>query len=114
MHDQVISFILSNNVSIALSMLAFLLACLYVLDFILVKNGRKRHMRKEGILLRIFNWVAFGVIFLLFGQVILVKEVETWRATARMALTFLMLSEALFEIATLIPAIKRIIWKKGI
>ncbi len=114
MHDQSIEYILSNQVSIGLSILAFILVGLYLLDLLLINNGVKRPMRKEGIIVRLFNWLAFGFVFLLFGQVIPLKEVETWRAAARLALLFLMLSEAIFEIVTLIPVIKRVPWKKEI
>ena len=112
MHDEYIGYVLSNEVSIGLAVLAFILVGLYILDLLLVNKGMKRLMRREGILLRLFNWAAFGFIFLLFGQVIELRSVETWRAAARMALSFLMISEAIFEIATLIPSIKRALWKK--
>lgn len=114
MHDQWVAYVLSNSASIGLAGLAFLLAVLYSIDLILINNGVKRSMRKEGIAIRLINWLAFGFIFLLFGQIIPLKEIYTWRAAARLALSFLMLSEALFEIITLIPAIKRVSWKKEI
>ena len=112
MHTKAVDFVLGNDVSFALSLLAFLLASLYVFDLLLVNNGMKRPIRKEGILLRIFNWAMFGVVFLLFGQIIGLKDIFTWRAAARIALLSLMVSEGLFEISTLIPAIKRALWKK--
>ena len=114
MHDEWIGYILSNSASIGLAVLAFLLVVLYSIDLLLINGGIKRPMRKEGIAIRLINWLAFGFIFLLFGQIIPLKDLSTWRAAARMALGFLMVSEALFEIITLLPAIKRVSWKKEI
>jgi hypothetical protein len=114
MHDEWVTYILGNSVSITLSVLAFLLVVLYLIDLLLINNGSKRAMRREGIAIRLINWFAFGLIFLFFGQIIPVKDIQTWRAAARLALLFLMLSEALFEIITIIPAIKRAPWKKEI
>jgi len=114
MHDKWVESILSNNMSILLAGLAFLLVFLYSIDLFLIKTGVKQVMRREGVVIRLINWLAFGFIFLLFGQIIPLKDLPTWRAAARMALGFLMLSEAVFEIITLIPAIKRVLWKKEI
>jgi hypothetical protein len=112
MHEQCVELVLSNGMSIILAGLAFLLAVLYLIDLLLINSGVKRPMRKEGIAIRLINWLAFGFIFLLFGQIVPLKDIYTWRAAARLALAFLMLSEALFEIITLIPAIKGTLWKK--
>ena len=109
MPDQWMAYVLNTNVSIALSALAFLLVVLYSIDLLLITKGEKRVMRREGIAIRLINWLAFGFIFLLFGQVIPLKDVETWRAVARLALSFLMVSEALFEIITLAPSVKRVL-----
>ena len=112
MHDEWIAYVLSTNISMALSALAFLLVALYSIDLLLISKGEKRAMRREGIAIRLINWLAFGFIFLLFGQVIPLKDIETWRAVARISLSFLMLSEALFEIMTLAPSVKRVLWNK--
>jgi len=114
MHNQAIDAVLSNNMSIGLAALAFALAILYLIDLLLINNGAKRPMRREGIAVRLINWLAFGFVFLLFGQIIPLQDIEAWRAAARMALGFLMLSEALFEIMTLIPVTKRVLWQKEI
>ena len=110
-HNKWIQFILSDPVSVSLSVLAFLLAFLYLLDFLFLRN-RSRRIITEGLLVRIVNWSIFGLVFLLFGQIIQLKDLLTWRALARMALMSLILSEMAFQIVTMWPATKRKLWKR--
>jgi len=114
MHDKYIEYILSDQTSIGIAIFAFILVGLYAIDLFIINGGAKRPVGKEGIAVRIVNWLAFGFVFLLFGRIIPLKDVQTWRAAARLALLFLMLSEAIFEVATLIPVIKRAKWMKKI
>lgn len=111
-HDKVITFILSDSASLFLAGSAFLLAILYFIDLLLVSRGYQRIFSKYGVFARIVNWVAFGFVFLLFGRIIPLKDLLTWRASARLLLMFLILSEMLFLVVTMIPALKRKPWKK--
>jgi len=110
LHDQWVSYILSTNTSVVLAVLAFVLAILYLVDVLLITNG-SRKVIKEGLIVRIVNWSIFGTVFLLFAGVITLMDLVTWRATARLALLFLMLSEAAFQVTTMYPALKRKLWK---
>lgn len=114
MHETVIHYIIGVQASIILALLALFLALLYALDVILMNSGRKIALRKEGIIVRAVNWLVFGFVFLLFGRIIELMEIETWRASARLALLFLVLSEIAFEVTTMWPEIKRMLWKKEI
>ena len=47
---------------------------------------------------RAINWGVFGIIFFLFDPITSAAGLLTWRATARIALFFLMLSELAYQI----------------
>ena len=114
MHETVIHYIIGVQASQILALLAFFLAVLYFIDFFLTNTGRKVSRRREGLLVRALNWGLFGFIFLFFGKIIPLSELEVWRAGARIALFFLILSESLWELTTMWPELKRALWRKRI
>lgn len=112
MHEKAVEFIISEQAALVLAFIAFALSLTYLLDIFLITNGRRAALRREGLIVRSINWAFFAVVFLLFGRIIPLKELETWRAAARIALFSLMISEIAFEITTMIPELKRMLWKK--
>lgn len=109
MHDTFIDLMLSFSTSISLSVLAFGLMLLYVVQiFSTVDNfAINKGVRKDRLIMRAITWGVFGGVFLLFGQVIPFKDLATWRATARVALLFLMLPEMAYQITVLWPTFRQ-------
>jgi len=109
MYSLFIYIILGDFGSIFLSVLAFFLMllclaqCLFNIDSFTIK----KEVRKNRLIMRAINWGIFGGVFLLFGEVIIFKDLETWRATARVALFFLMIPEIAYHITILWPIIKK-------
>jgi hypothetical protein len=115
-HDIFITWILGDQASISVSVLAFLMAGTYLLQLFLPIDPiyYSKPIRRDRILLRALNWGFFGMIFLLFGHVINLHDIYLWRATARLALIFLILSELAYQLIVLWPALKkRISWKRS-
>ena len=114
MDDAVIQWILSDIASMLLASFAFFLMLLYLLQvFITPKNFIiSRVVRKDRLVMRAINWGIFSVIIFLFGKVVPPYDLSLWRATARIALLFLMLPEMAYQITVTWPTAKGIIWKK--
>lgn len=108
LHDQITSFILSSSASITVSIFAFLLAGVYILQVVLNIDTSfySWAIRRERLGMRAINWLIFGCIFLLFSC--FTDDVIYWRSLARLALIFLILSELAYQITVLIPALKRL------
>lgn len=109
-----INYILSPEASIGLSIMAFFLAGLYLLQAHLGLTVAEYNstVRTERLLVRAMNWAIFGGVFLFFGELLPYKDILAWRATARLALLFLMLSETAYQFTVLWPRIKkRMPWK---
>lgn len=108
-HELFIEWALGRTASIMLSMLAFFLMSLYIIQILLTKGNFviDRGVRKNRLVLRAINWGVFGGVFLLFGDIITLRDLATWRATARVALFFLMLPEMAYQLTVLWPDIKR-------
>jgi hypothetical protein len=115
-HVDAIEFFIGTQVSILLAITAFFLTSLYILQFFLLPRGSAivivRSTRRNRLIMRSINWAIFGLVFLLFGEVIRVRELSTWRATARVALIFLMLPEIAYQLTVLMPLIERPSWMK--
>lgn len=106
--DHIITgFILTNESSITLSVLAFILFLTYVYQLKIPESWTNIKLSKYGIIVRAMNWGVFACVFLLFGEVIPFDEVLTWRATARVALLALMLSELAYQSTVMYPILKR-------
>ena len=114
-HDALITWALSNQASLFMAILAFFLAFLYVVKFFYARDSLLVPIstRKYGLAMRALNWAVFGGVFLLFGQIIPLRELATWRATARIALLFLMLPEIAYQLTILLPALKRKLWTRA-
>lgn len=108
-HDIFIEWVLSPTASILLSGLAFFLMSLYILQMFLTVGNFviDKGVRKNRLVLRAVNWGIFGGVFLLFGEVVQLRDLATWRATARVALFFLMLPEMAYQLTVLWPTITR-------
>ena len=112
MHEKFIIWILAEPFSISMAIFAFLLMCLYLIQFLITENYfERKYLRKNRLVFRAFNWFVFGAVFLFFGQVVPFKDLDTWRATARIALLFLMLPEIAYQLTILWPLTKRKLWK---
>jgi hypothetical protein len=109
-----IDFILSDPASVILATAAFFLMVLYMIQLCLTVDQFviNKGVRKNRLLMRALNWGVFGMVFLLFGNVIEFQDLATWRATARVALLFLMFPELAYQITILWPTIKRGSWTK--
>lgn len=112
MHDMFIQWILSEVCGTFIGVTAFLLMALYVIQ---IFTPRERYVcsngfRKNRLIMRALNWGVFGCIFLLFGGIIASKDLLTWRATARVALLFLMLPEFAYQIIITWAVAKEFIW----
>lgn len=113
-HHAFIALVLSNEFSLILALAAFFLALLYILKSILVRDDLiiRAADRKYSLAMRALNWCIFGGVFLLFGEIIHFEQLETWRATARVALIFLMLPEITYQLITVWPLLKRCSWTR--
>lgn len=116
MYDGFIQWVLSDIASILLAVLAFFLMILYLAHLCLTFDNFivDKSIRKNRLLMRAINWGIFGTVFLLFGRVIPFQDLSTWRATARVALFFLMLPEMAYQITVIWPIVKRkgMVWTK--
>lgn len=114
LHHTFIDWVLSDTASISLSLMAFSLMGLYVIQFFLTTDAFviNKGVRKNHLVMRALNWGILGGVFLLFGKIIPFEDVLTWRATARVALVFLMAPEVAYQLTVLWPTAKRILWKK--
>ena len=117
MHDLFIEWVLSPTASIGLAIVAFLLMLIYILQFFLTVGDFVvgRDVRKNRLRLRSINWGVFGGVVLFFGEVIHLEDLATWRATARVALLFLMLPEMAYQLTVLWPIVRwrlNDLWKK--
>lgn len=109
MHNLFIEWVLGPTASIMLSGAAFFLMLIYILQIFLTVGNFviDQGVRKNRLILRAVNWGIFGGVFLLFGEAIHLQELATWRATARVALFFLMLPEMAYQLTVLWPTIRR-------
>jgi hypothetical protein len=117
MHTQThkfVSLILSDESSVILAVLAFFLMGLYIIQIRLTPSNFviNKGVRKNRLIMRALNWGIFGTIFLLFGNITPIPDILVWRATARIALVFLMLPEMAYQITVIWPAIKGKIWTR--
>jgi hypothetical protein len=115
MHDnphKFVTLLLSDEASILLSVLAFFLMWLYIIQIRLTPDNFviNKGVRKNRLIMRAINWGIFGGIFLLFGNVIPLPDILIWRATARVALFFLMLPEMAYQITVIWPVVKGKLW----
>lgn len=109
MHSSFIEWVLSPTASVTLSTLAFFLMWIYILQIFLTVGNFviDKGVRKNRLIMRAINWGVFGGVFLLFGEVVHLHDLATWRATARVALFFLMLPEMAYQLTVLWPTIRR-------
>ena len=109
MHDVFIQWVLGPTASILLAAFAFVLMSIYILQIFLTVGTFviNKGVRKNRLILRAINWGVFGGVFLLFGEVVALRDLATWRATARVALFFLMLPEMAYQLTVLWPTIRR-------
>lgn len=107
-HEAFIDAALGRPASIGLSVLAFFLMSLYILQILFTVGSFviDKRVRKNRLILRAINWGVFGGVFLLFGEIFDLQDLRTWRATARVALFFLMLPEMAYQITVLWPEVK--------
>ena len=114
--DIVIELFLHQASSVFLAAMAFFLMSLYILQFFILPNGSEiiigRSTRRNRLIMRALNWGIFGMVFLFFGEIIVFKNMIAWRATARVALMFLMLPEIAYQLTVLTPIIKGRVWMK--
>lgn len=106
-HNLIVDYILSPSASNLVSILALLLALVYILQVVLnVDTGfYSWAIRRERLAIRALNWVIFGVVFLLFS--FFSESLIVWRALARLTLIFLILSEMAYQVTVLLPALKK-------
>ena len=109
MHNLFIEWVLGSTASILLAVFAFFLMSVYILQIFLTVGTFviDKGVRKNRLILRAINWGVFGGVFLLFGEVVQLRDLATWRATARVALFFLMLPEMAYQLTVLWPTIRR-------
>ena len=98
-HKMFVELILSSAANYILGGLAIALMFMY---FVSYKVQPKilllpRRARRAGFLVRAVNWGVFGVVFISFSVITKEMGLDTWRATARLALLFLMLAEIAYQ-----------------
>ena len=100
-HDEFVAFILSQIPNFILGFMALILSFVYILWFVngdmLIRTSTVKSARIRMIS-RAVNWIVFGLIFLAFDWIVSQYSLETFRATARVSLFFLMLSELVFQL----------------
>lgn len=112
-HLSTVLFILGRGFAAWLSLFSFTLFLVYILQVFLgvTPTYYSKPIRRERILLRAGNWFLFGVIFLLFAEIINITDLIVLRAASRLALFFLILSELAYQAVVLWPMFrKRVKW----
>lgn len=106
--------VLSEGANLFLGLFAVLLSLSYVVWARITAKLPRIPLKERRIrfLVHALNWGVFGVIFLFFDPIITNVGFETWRATARIALFFLMISELSFHMGSILFLInERKSWK---
>jgi hypothetical protein len=113
-HDLLVNLILSESANYIIGTLAIILFIIYFLMFWLLKPGfmiLDKQRRKRFLMLGV-NWLVFGIVFLSFGILVDLHDVRAWRASARLALIFFILSEMGYQLMTLAPVMRNKLWKR--
>jgi hypothetical protein len=101
LHEIFIHWILSSFANWVLAIIAMIITFNYIMWIANAKLliGIPARTTRIRMISRSLNWFVFGLIFMLFDLIIQHYGLLTWRATARTALFFLMLSELVFQVA---------------
>jgi len=99
MHTIFVDLILSTGSNYFLGGLAIILMTMYFTSYKIQPKILllPRRVRRASYLARALNWGVFGTIFIFFSFITKGMGLESWRATARLALLFLMLAEIAYQ-----------------